>query len=60
MSVAVRKWEQSLQMRMGQLRGKKGSASPPRRKWKEMDGDHSEFRNAQYPVDTADMVVSHT
>ena len=46
---------QSLPMRLGQLRGEKGSASPPRRRWKEMAGDNSEFKHAQYPVDTADI-----
>ena len=44
-------------MRMGQLRGEKGTASPPRRRWKEMVGDKSEFKNAQYPVDTADIYI---
>ena len=46
---------QSLPMRLGQLRGEKGSASPPRRRWKEMAGHKSKFENAQYPVDTADI-----
>ena len=46
---------QKLKVRLGQLRGEKGSASPPRRRWKEMDGDHSEIKNAQYPMDTVDI-----
>jgi len=50
---------QKLQVRLGQLRGEKGSASPPRRRWKEMAGDHSTFKNAQYPVDTADIWYFH-
>ena len=57
MSVAVSKLYRSIPMRMAQLRGEKGSASPPLRGWKEMDGDKSEFKNAQYPVDTADIHI---
>ena len=49
---------QNLQVRLGQLRGEKGSASPPRRRWKEMAGHKSKFENAQYPVDTADIYGS--
>ena len=33
----------------------KGSASPPRRRWKEMAGQDQKFEDAQYPVDTADV-----
>ena len=33
----------------------KGSASPPRMRWKEMAGELCTFENAQYPVDTADI-----
>ena len=46
---------QSLQVRLGQLRGEKGSASPPRRRWKEMAGQDQKFEDAQYPVDTVDI-----
>ena len=38
------------------MRGEKGSASPPR---KEIGGYAHSFENAQYPVDTADMALSH-
>jgi len=38
------------------MRGEKGSASPPR---KEIGGTFSRFKNAQCPVDTADVAVSH-
>ena len=34
MTLAVSKWDRFLPMRMGQLRGDKGRASPPRRRWK--------------------------
>ena len=44
-------------MIMGQLRGEKGSASPPRRRWKEMAGKDQKFEDAQYPVDTADIWI---
>ena len=36
------------------MRGEKGSASPPR---KEIGGTFSRFKNAQYPVDTADLHI---
>ena len=39
------------------MRGEKGSASPPR---KEIGGTFSRFKNAQCPVDTADISVSHS
>ena len=42
-------------MRLGQLRGEKGGASPPRRRWKEMAGQDQKFEDAQYPVDTTDI-----
>ena len=50
MTLAGNKLYRSIPMRLGQLRGEKGSASPPRRRWKEMTGDHWTLTNAQYPV----------
>ena len=54
MTLAVFHLKQNLQVRLGQLRGEKGSASPPRRR-RETAGHKSKFENAQYPVDTADI-----
>ena len=58
MTLAVFHLDQNLQMRLGQLRGERGVLRLPAgdgRRWKEMAGDNSEFKNAQYPVDTADI-----
>ena len=55
MTLAVSKWGGKSTDEIGPMRGEKGSASPPRRRWKEMAGDNSEFTNGWYPVDTMDI-----